>query len=311
MTDALPSRLPFVKMHGLGNDFVVVDIRSCPVFSDVLGAPQRVRFLCDRHRGIGADGVLVVSEGQTVGAMAAMTVYNADGSLSQMCGNGLRCVALYAANQAPECHSPSEASAVFAIDTGAGPKTCKVRRSRLAREASVEVEMGPPSVLQTQEVDLEVSSQAFLGALTIVSMGNPHAVCFCDDAHDFSDLLRAARTWGPGLETHPLFPEKTNVEFVRVAHSSQAPDSLEVVVWERGCGLTLACGTGACAAAAAALQQGLLPNAGQVRVRLPGGVLSVTVAPDFSSSRLVGPAETVFFGEIATSSIMALDGSCL
>jgi diaminopimelate epimerase len=200
-----------------------------------------------------------------------MVVHNADGSIAEMCGNGLRCAVKHLVDR-----DPARPSAV-AVETGAGRLTCQVSYQG-GEAARIEVAMGPARV---GLVDAEVAGHPGLRA-TEVSMGNPHLV--------LSDApLEEAPLLGPVLERHPDFPARTNVEFVRSEGAG-----LRVVVWERGCGLTLACGTGACAAVAAWVRRGALPAGGWTQVLLPGGALEVWVAADFGACSLRGPAAFVF-----------------
>lgn len=303
----LTRRLPFVKMNGLGNDFIVVDIRSETAWETLLTDPAAVRRLCDRHRGIGADGILAILPAETVGAVATMRVHNADGSRAEMCGNGLRCVARFLFEQPLPGLSFSLPKAELVIDTGAGPLRCVLALSESGVLGSIEIDMGRPSVPVPSQVSLVVDPEMAAMELSLVSMGNPHAVRFCDAADSYESLFELARRFGPQIEQHPFFAHKTNVEFVRVR--DQFASGLEVVVWERGCGITQACGTGACAAMVAACRRGMMSFGRRCEVRLPGGVLEVTVAPDLSAVHMRGPAETVFFGEYETSSIMAPDGA--
>lgn len=303
----LTRRLPFVKMNGLGNDFIVVDIRSETAWETLLTDPAAVRRLCDRHRGIGADGILAILPAETVGAVATMRVHNADGSRAEMCGNGLRCVARFLFEQPLPGLSFSLPKAELVIDTGAGPLRCVLALLESGVLGSIEIDMGRPSVPVPSQVSLVVDPEMAAMELSLVSMGNPHAVRFCDAADSYESLFELARRFGPQIEQHPFFAHKTNVEFVRVR--DQFASGLEVVVWERGCGITQACGTGACAAMVAACRRGMMSFGRRCEVRLPGGVLEVTVAPDLSAVHMRGPAETVFFGEYETSSIMAPDGA--
>jgi len=301
----LPRRLPFVKMNGLGNDFIVVDVRSEPSWETLLADPAAVRRLCERHRGIGADGILAILEPETVLAVATMRVHNADGTRAEMCGNGLRCVARFLfEHDAPR---PSSRLPELVIDTGAGPLCCVLALSESGVVGSIEVDLGGPNLSALGQVALVVGPEMAAIELALVSLGNPHAVRFCDEADSYESLVELARRMGPQIERHPFFAHRTNVEFVRVR--DQSGSGLEVVVWERGCGITQACGTGACAAMVAACRRGMIPFGRRCEVRLPGGVLEVTVAPDLSAVRMRGPAETVFFGEYETSSIMAPDGA--
>lgn len=254
--------ISFGKYQGTGNDFIVLEGDAAVGF-DAASAP----LLCDRHFGIGADGVLLVLPPTTRGARGRMRVINADGSEPEMCGNGLRCVALALAR----------GDETFVIDTGAGPKVCEV--SHTDDGASVTVSMG--NVRYLQERTLESVQGAYLAHL--VDAGNPHAILFGD-----VDAERRGQI-GPLLETHPAFPNRTNVEFARVVE-----DRIELVVWERGVGFTLACGTGACATAVAAWHTGRLAEA-RTRVDLPGGALLIERA-GADEVRMTGPARRVFTG---------------
>jgi diaminopimelate epimerase len=254
--------LAFVKYHGLGNDFVVVD--------GPLMDADRARRLCDRRRGIGADGVLSVLAPRTPGAAATMHIHNADGSVAAMCGNGIRCVARHLADT-------RGIAGEIVIDTDSGPKRCLVHRGG---GVAVSVEMGPARLLGEEE--LTADGETFRAVR--VSMGNPHAVLF-----DAPTRERAAAV-GPKLER--LVPGGVNVGFAR-----PGPTGIDLVVWERGSGLTDACGTGACAAAVASVAKGLVRRGAPIEVRLPGGALEVTVGDDLARVIMRGPAERVFAGE--------------
>ncbi len=259
--------LPFVKYHGLGNDFVVVD--------GPLMAADRARRICDRRRGVGADGVLTVLPPRTPGAAATLHIYNSDGSIAAMCGNGIRCMARHLAEL-------RGLDGAIVIDTDSGPKACTVHRGARGEVEAVSVEMGPAAILGEQS--FRVAGET-LPALR-VSMGNPHAVLV-----DLPTVERAA-VIGPAIERS--VPGGVNVGFSR-----PGPAGIDLVVWERGAGLTDACGTGACAAAVAAVSRGLAPAGAPVAVRLPGGALEITVAPDLVGVTMRGPAERVFSGETA------------
>ena len=295
------------KMHGLGNDFLVVDVRALDAATaERLQDPATVRQLCDRQFGLGGDGVLAVRAPRTAGAVAEMRVLNADGSEAEMCGNGLRCVAKFLHDRAGE-RAPS-----LVIDTGAGPLTCGLTVTDGA-VATVTVDMGRPRLTRGElpmtgpadERCLEASidlgdPDASQGAhrITAVSMGNPHAVVFVDDVGSTDKL---ARTLGPALETHAWFPRKTNAEWAHVA----GPDTIDLVVWERGCGITLACGTGACATAVAACLTGRAEVGRELTVRLPGGPLAITVAADYATVHMRGPARFVFEADVDLDVIAA------
>ncbi len=259
---------PFEKFEGLGNDFIVVSVPVDAAFDSA----EAVR-LCDRRLGVGADGVLLVLP-PIAGGAARMRVLNADGSVPEMCGNGLRCVALFVAEQ----QGVSEGE--LTIETDAGMRTCRFETTGDAGE--VGVDMGVVRVIGHRTV-------AALGAaveLTLVDASNPHAVVYRDNpAQDLEAM-------GPMLATHPSFDRGTNVELVRWRQ-----DALEVAVWERGVGRTLACGTGACAVAAVACARGEATSDVPIRVRLPGGDLLVTHDQQTGRTRMVGPARRVFRGE--------------
>ncbi len=258
-------RLRFVKYQGLGNDFVVVD--------GPLMAPARAVRLCHRRRGVGADGVLTVLPPRSPGAVATMHIYNSDGSVAAMCGNGIRCVARHLAETRG---LPDE----LLIDTDSGPRACRVHRGAGGAVEAVSVEMGPARL--EGEQDFTVGGER-LHAVR-VSMGNPHAVLF-----DLPTLERAAQV-GPPIEL-------AVAGGVNVGLARPGPSGIDLVVWERGAGLTDACGTGACAAAVAAARAGSVPTGAPVEVRLPGGALVVTVAADLARVTMRGPAERSFEGE--------------
>ncbi len=292
--------MQFFKYEGLGNDFVVVDLRGgAPVPSPI--DPAIAVGLCDRHRGVGADGVLGVLPPTTPGSDARMVVINADGSEAEMCGNGIRCVAKALFDGA----LPGGAirKHVLAIDTGAGLLECRIFEGADGGCESVAVAMGRPR-LERAELPMEGAAGRVLEeaielagprgtrrfAITGVSMGNPHAVTFLGDDEDPRAL---AEEFGPALERHRAFPRRTNAEFARVKG-----ERIELVVWERGCGITLACGTGACATAVAAILTGRAPAGRELTVVLPGGPLGITVTEDLSNVTMRGPARRVFSGGV-------------
>jgi diaminopimelate epimerase len=294
--------LPFVKVEGIGNDFVVVDLR--PGRSGALAGgpspedPAVVRALCDRRFGVGADGVLAILTSAT--ADARMRVLNADGSEAEMCGNGIRCVAKVLYETDPASRRPE-----LRIETGAGILECALDVQGDSVR-SVAVEMGRPR-LSREEIPLAAGGapRALREAIaardrefrfTAVSMGNPHAVIFVDGA---DDLRALAEGYGPTLEVTDRFPRRTNVEFARVRGGE-----IDLVVWERGSGLTLACGTGACATAVGAVLEDRLPAGVETPVHLPGGTLIITVAKDLTNVRMRGPARIVFEGTIDVSRLL-------
>lgn len=259
---------PFEKLEGLGNDFIVLSAQDGTSFDRAQAAR-----LCDRRFGIGADGVLLVLP-PAAGGAARMRVLNADGSVPEMCGNGLRCVALFVAEQR------GVSSGEMAIETDAGTRTCRFERT--GDRAEVDVDMGVVRV--TGKRTLIVSGEAV--DLTLADAGNPHAVAYCHDPGQDLDAI------GPVVATHPSFDQGTNVELVRWRGKV-----LEVAVWELGVGRTLACGTGACAVTAVACARGEATSGAPVRVRLPGGDLLVTHDLQSGRTRMVGPARRVFRGE--------------
>jgi diaminopimelate epimerase len=268
----------FYKYEGLGNDFVVLDRRATGVDLDA----ATTRALCDRRRGIGADGVLVVLP--AVGAAGRMVVHNADGSLAQMCGNGLRCVVKHLARGA------ADRPAQLAVETGAGRLVSQLDWQGDAVER-ITVAMGPAR-LAAPNLPPGPGGRFFRQPVgdvlgTAISMGNPHLVLLDTPPERAAEL-------GPALEVSALFPERTNVEFCKL----DGHGGLLLTVWERGVGLTDACGTGACAAVAAHALDGRLPFDAWVKVTLPGGVLEIQVALDLSQVHLRGPATFVFEGAL-------------
>lgn len=275
-SDSSSSGERFFKYHGLGNDFVILDRRASGVDLD----PETSRRLCDRHFGVGADGVLVILP--EPGHAGRMVVHNADGSVAEMCGNGLRCVAKHLAEDDPK--RPER----LRLATGAGSLDCEL----VWKDGEVDVitvAMGSASL----EAPILPHGGPFVGQAigphrgTAVSLGNPHLVLLHVPHGEAARL-------GPELERHALFPERTNVELVMPMEGG-----LDVVVWERGVGLTLACGTGACAAVVASALAQESPFDEWVPVRLPGGRLEIKVRGDRSQVWLRGPARFVFQGWIS------------
>jgi diaminopimelate epimerase len=268
--ETVPAVLSFAKYEGLGNDFIVVetgDERDLPAES----APR----LCDRHFGIGADGVILLLPARADDCAVRMRVINADGSVPEMCGNGVRCASLHIAR------ARAIREGTVRVDTDAGPRACLVEDAR--REGMVTVDMGMVRVIAERTLQVEQHSLP----LTIVDAGNPHAVLF--GRFDRSDVEKL----GPLIATHTDFARGTNVEFAHVDR-----DAIDLLVLERGAGMTLACGTGACATVAAASAKGLVQTTTPISVRLPGGTLSVKIERD-GRATLRGPARHVFSGTIA------------
>jgi diaminopimelate epimerase len=280
MTD---NGLRFAKYHGTGNDFVMIQ----DIEDEVELTPELVAGLCDRHRGIGADGVIRIARSDA--ADFFMDYRNADGQVAEMCGNGVRCLAKYAYDRGLTDRTELD------VDTRAGVKHLVLTVDG-GRVAAVRVDMGPPSFGRGSIPMAGPAEETFVArrfsddgreyTATALSMGNPHLVLFGVDDLASVDLRRV----GPRLEHHRSFPEGTNVEFVTVRHGV-----VEVRVWERGSGATMACGTGACASLVAATLSGLVDR--RATVRFPGGDLEVEWAAD-DRVYLTGPATPVFDGRV-------------
>lgn len=303
----MPARLTieFAKYHGLGNDFMIVDLRT--VSAEVREAAQNeafVRAACDRQFGVGGDGVLALLAPVSADADARMRVLNADGSEAEMCGNGLRCVAKFLYDRGG-LQKPA-----LVIDTGAGALRC-VLDVVDGVVASVTVDMGRPRLNQPEipMITSDASSDARcieervnLGLemvdITAVSMGNPHAIAFVESRERAEKL---ARDVGTKLENHAWFPRRTNAEFAHVRASGE----IDLIVWERGCGITLACGTGACATVVAACLTERAQVGREVMVHLLGGALAITVDNDYRTVFMRGPARHVFDGTLAIAAVTA------
>jgi len=272
--------IPFVKMHGIGNDFIVIDCRDKAVSRQLSAISKLSRKLCDRRFGIGADQLLLLRNSDE--ADFRMSIFNADGSEVEMCGNGIRCFAKYIWDR------KLSGKKVLDIETPAG-----IIRPEKAGDM-VRVDMGVPVLEGRQipvkldgvilEFPLKILDKRF--KMTCVSMGNPHAVIFVDDVAGF-DVAK----YGPFIENHELFPKRINVEFVQVL----SPGSVRMRVWERGSGETPACGTGASAAAVASNLTGRTRK--RVNVRLPGGDLMIDLDKN-GHVYMTGPAVGVFEGFI-------------
>lgn len=268
------SSLKFSKYEGIGNDFILVEA------SEPLG-PDAVVRLCDRHFGIGADGVLVVTPASGSGR-ARMIVQNADGSRPEMCGNGLRCVALHLARR------DGVAATEYTVDTDAGPRRCIVDRS--GATGNVLIDLGRAEPAGALNANVDGSEYRFAR----ISIGNPHAIVV-------GDLPDAAVVDRVGPAVSGQIPGGTNVEFV----ARRGPSTFEVVVWERGVGRTLACGTGAGATAAALAFSGQAPFDAPLEIRLPGGPLELWVTRESHEVRLRGPARWVFDGSATAEDLLA------
>jgi diaminopimelate epimerase len=290
MPESTPTR--FVKMHGAGNDYVYIDCFTEHAPADPARLAPRI---ADRHRGVGGDGLVLVLP--SAKAAARMRMFNADGSEAEMCGNGIRCVAHLVV-----AHGHAPVGSV-AIETGRGVLTVDVRRER-PRLSRVRVDMGEP-ILEAARIPVTGAgsgqvvdaASAAIGAegpwwsaagldprMTCVSMGNPHVVYFC---RDVAAVLLAAV--GPQVERHPSFPQRVNVHFVQV----RSPERVVMRTWERGSGITQACGTGAAAVCVAGVLTGR--TARRLVAELPGGELELDWAAD-GHVFMTGPAEEVFEG---------------
>jgi len=279
--------MEFSKYHGLGNDFILVDNRHQP--APVLSPEQAVTW-CDRHFGIGADGVIFALPGQG-GTDYTMRIYNSDGSEPEMCGNGIRCMAKFLETLESTDGRAPQVPHTYRIHTLAG-----LISPTLQPDGQVTVDMGPPHLLAQEipttlaaagekvvDLPLEVAGQTW--QVTCVSMGNPHCITFVEDVEAI-----APSTLGPKFEHHGAFPQRINTEFIQVVR----PDYLKMRVWERGAGITLACGTGACASLVAGVLNGVCDRA--ATVELPGGPLHIEWRAADNRVYMTGPAELVFSG---------------
>lgn len=284
MTDA--ASIPFRKMNGLGNDFVVLDARERRIALDA----EDARRIGDRKSGVGCDQIIVIEPSQT--ADVFMRIFNADGSEVNACGNATRCIALLAAAESGRTE--------VSVETSAGLLTAKVDGAD-----SITIDMGKPRFAwndiplaepfeDTTGIELQIGpiDAPVLHTPSVVNVGNPHAIFWVDDVNGH-DLGR----FGPLLENHPIFPERANISLAQVT----SPSSLTLRTWERGAGLTKACGTAACAAAVAAARKGLTGR--QVSVELPGGTLFIEWAKN-DHILMRGPAELEFEGTLAPDTLV-------
>jgi diaminopimelate epimerase len=285
---AAPSKIagvPFLKVEGLGNDFLIVDATKYEI-------PETEAFakaVCDRNFGVGADGVLYY-KASTKGDYF-MRILNSDGSEAEMCGNGIRCMARWA------YETGRAKSTEMNVETLGGMRVCRLNLNTDGTVADVTVDMGAPKLARS---NLPMTGAGtYLGqmfevepGLTVpasaVSMGNPHFILFTKAS------IEKAKEVGPRLERHEWFPRRTNVEFAEPVSGRE----INLVVWERGAGLTLACGTGACATAVAAALGSYTEFDREVKVNLPGGSLYITVPKDLSRVWMRGPATFVFAGQL-------------
>ena len=264
----------FHKYHGLGNDFVLVESEGAEV------DPGWVEAVCDRHRGVGADGVLVVTPPVETESVGRMVLYNRDGTRPEMCGNGIRCVARHLVEQT------GREGDVLPIDTDAGRRACRIVE-RGDGAWSVSVEMGRA---QVEQEAADVTAAGVSRTFWAVDVGNPHAVTFGGATEGVVDAFGEKMN----SEAVERFPNGVNVEFVDIVGEAQ----LRSIVFERGVGRTRACGTGACASAVAAWRSGRISADGPATVELPGGELEIAEADD-EMIWMTGPVQAVFAGEFS------------
>jgi len=300
--------MKFVKMHGIGNDYVYLDAYSDPSLERRSDLPKLARAMSDRHTGIGSDGLILVCRPSDRDSAVRMRMFNADGSESEMCGNGIRCVAKFAYERLGIRQSPLQ------VQTGRGGLTidCDIRDSKVI---AATVDMGEP-ILAEDKIPVELPRPAPGGRIidfplakyialppagewmeacgldprmTCISMGNPHTVLFCQHVEAVP-----LETIGPVLEEAPIFPNRTNVHFVQIKDDAEAT----MRSWERGAGITMACGTGACAALAAGVLTNRLKR--KALIHLPGGDLSIAWDEKTNHIFKTGPATDVYVGDWPT-----------
>ncbi len=278
-------KLKFVKSHGIGNDFIIIDDRNGSIIRKI-NYGKLARKLCRRHFGIGADGILIVLDSKRMDIK--FRIFNADGSEAEMCGNGIRCFAKYL------FENKIIPKKTFKIETMAGEIIPEIITDESEKVQSIRVDMGEP-LFAPAEIPFKSSSDRAVNIpieingekiyLTALSMGNPHAVIFVNDIENIN-----IEQLGKQIEEHESFPDKTNVEFVKVINNNE----LRIRVWERGAGETLACGTGACAALAAALLNKKASR--RALIHLKGGDLDILWDKATGHLFMTGPAEIVFTG---------------
>jgi diaminopimelate epimerase len=284
MEEKIKMVIEFSKYQGLGNDFILIDNRHTakPIIT-----PEQAIAICDRHFGIGADGVIFALPGKA-DTDYTMRIYNSDGSEPEMCGNGIRCLAKFIA----DLEGNTEVNKSYKIDTLAGLIVPK-----LEENGDVTVDMGEPELTASKipttltgvegkviAQPLKVAERTWL--VTTVSMGNPHCITFVEDSEAI-----ALEQIGPLFEHHAVFPQRTNTEFIEVIK----PDYIKMRVWERGAGITLACGTGACASVVAGVLNHQCDRS--CTVELPGGCLQINWSAADNRVYMTGPATKVFQGQ--------------
>ncbi|MDO5113137.1 MAG: diaminopimelate epimerase [Planctomycetia bacterium] len=285
--------MKFTKMHGCGNDYIYINCFEESFPTNATVREKLVQQLSDRHFGIGGDGVILICPSEV--ADARMVMYNADGSSSAMCGNGIRCVAKFVHD-----HGIARKE-TLTIETAAGIKTIRVVEKKEGWAVRLQVDMGEP-ILEpaaipahiSHGVEEKIALEDRTLKITAVSMGNPHGILFVDEPTD-EWVLKI----GPRLERHPIFPQRANIEFVQVL----SPQEVVMRVWERGTGETLACGTGASAVCVAGVLTGKTER--NVLIHLPGGDLDLVWDAESGHVLMTGPATEVFHGEIALSALLS------
>ena len=272
----MKKKIPFTKMHGAGNDYIYVNT----ILYDVPNPEQAAIAWSDRHKGIGSDGLVLIGKSPVPEADFTMRIFNADGSEALMCGNASRCIGKYLYERAQTTQTQ------IRLLTKSGIKTLSLHVSNGVVE-SVTVNMGEPRL---EDISQFVASRSFdIG--TFVSMGNPHYVIFTDDIDQVGDT-------GRKLEYHLAFPQRCNIEFAHIEEDG----TIRTRVWERGSGITMACGTGACATAVAACVTGRASR--QSRIVMDGGTLDIEWRESDNNVYMTGPAEFVFDGEIECDEIV-------
>jgi diaminopimelate epimerase len=267
----------YVKSHGLGNDYIVIDPANVPFAV----TPEAVRLICDRHRGVGSDGILLVSPG--AGADFGLRILNPDGSEAEKSGNGVRIFAKFLRE-----HGYTDKDR-FTLHTPGGRVTCILEHEN-GRVAQISVDMGKARFDPLQSI--EVAGRTF--EVTSVSVGNPHCVIVVPDLTQID-----IHALGPKIENHPAFPNRTNVQFAQVVSRSE----VRILIWERGAGYTLASGSSSCAVVAACHRKGLVDR--DVTVTMPGGQLRIGIAAD-GEIRMRGPVEEICTGDLSPDLIRHL-----
>jgi diaminopimelate epimerase len=260
----------YVKSHGLGNDYIVIDPAKVPFAV----TPEAVRLICDRHRGVGSDGILLVSERD--GADFGLRIFNPDGTEAEKSGNGVRIFAKFLRE-----HGYTEADR-FTLHTAGGRVRCVLRFEK-GRVAQITVDMGKARFDPLDAIDVDGRRLE----VTSVSMGNPHCVVIVPDLGDVD-----VHALGPKIEGHPAFPRRTNVQFAQVVSRSE----VRILIWERGAGYTLASGSSSCAVVAACHRKDLVDRS--VMVSMPGGQLQIAIADD-GEIRMHGPVEEICTGDLS------------